>query len=76
MVSHGAPRPPSVQVADAIRARIESGEYAPGDQLPGIVALCAEFTTTSGTIQKALRILKREGLVTSVPGYGTFVAEG
>ena len=75
MVSHGAPRPPSVQVADTIRARIEAGEYAPGERLPGIVAMCAEYGTTSGTIQKALRILKAEGLVTSVPGYGTFVAE-
>jgi len=26
-------------------------------------------------VQKGLRILKAEGLVTSVPGYGTFVAE-
>jgi DNA-binding GntR family transcriptional regulator len=26
-------------------------------------------------VQKALRILKDEGLVTSVAGYGTFVAE-
>jgi len=30
---------------------------------------------TTGTVQKALRILKGEGLIISVPSYGTFVAE-
>jgi GntR family transcriptional regulator len=43
--------------------------------LPSIVALAAEHRVTTNTVQKALRILKDEGLVTSVPGYGTFVAE-
>jgi DNA-binding GntR family transcriptional regulator len=29
----------------------------------------------TGTVQKALRILKNEGLIESEPAYGTFVAE-
>jgi DNA-binding GntR family transcriptional regulator len=75
MVQRGVPQPPSVQVAGILRARIHSGEIAPGQQLPPIVALSAEFGVTSNTVQKALRILKEDGLVTSVPGYGTFVRE-
>jgi len=47
----------------------------PGEALPSIVALAAEYRVTTNTVQKGLRILKAEGLVTSVPGYGTFVAE-
>jgi DNA-binding GntR family transcriptional regulator len=75
MVQHGRAQPPSVQVADLLRARIESGEWGPGEALPSIVALAAEYRVTTNTVQKGLRILKAEGLVTSVPGYGTFVAE-
>jgi DNA-binding GntR family transcriptional regulator len=75
MVQHGRSRPPSVQVADLLRARIESGEFAPGDPLPSIVTLGTEYGVTTNTIQKALKILKAEGLIVSTPGYGTFVAE-
>jgi hypothetical protein len=47
----------------------------PGEALPSIVALAAEYRVTTDPVQKGLRILKAEGLVTSVPGYGIFVAE-
>ena len=75
MVQHGMPRPPSRQLADLLRAQITSGELAPGQRLPSIVDLATEHHVTTGTVQKALRILKGEGLVISVPSYGTFVAE-
>jgi len=75
MVLRGKPQPPSVQLADQLRGRIRSGELAPGAALPPITALAAEYETSTNTVQKALRILKQEGLVTSVAGYGTFVAE-
>lgn len=75
MVQHGAPQPPSWQVAALLRAQIESGDLQPGAPLPSIVALASQYGVTTNTVQKALRMLKAEGLVTSVPGYGTFVAE-
>jgi GntR family transcriptional regulator len=75
MVQRGRPQPPSWQLAALLRAQIASGELGPGTMLPSIVALAAEHRVTTNTVQKALRILKDEGLVTSVPGYGTFVAE-
>ena len=39
------------------------------------MTLATKHQVTTNTVQKALRMLKDEGLVTSVPGYGTFVAE-
>jgi DNA-binding GntR family transcriptional regulator len=39
------------------------------------VNLSVEYQTSTGTIQKALAILRVEGLIVSVPNYGTFVAE-
>lgn len=67
--------PPSQQVAASLRERISSGAFAPGSKLPSIVNLSAEYKTSTGTIQKALAILRAEGLIVSVPNYGTFVAE-
>jgi len=43
--------------------------------LPSIVNLAAEYRTSTGTIQKALAILRNDGLIVSVPNYGTFVAD-
>jgi DNA-binding GntR family transcriptional regulator len=67
--------PPSRQIAATIRARIESGELKPGEPLPSIINLSEQYQVATRTIQKALAILKRDGLVESEPGYGTFVAE-
>lgn len=67
--------PPSRQVAASLRERISSGVLAPGSKLPSIVSLSVEYRTSTGTIQKALAILRTEGLIVSVPNYGTFVAE-
>jgi DNA-binding GntR family transcriptional regulator len=58
-----------------LRERISSGALAPGSKLPSIVNLSVEYQTSTGTIQKALAILRVEGLIVSVPNYGTFVAE-
>jgi DNA-binding GntR family transcriptional regulator len=74
VVDRGTVVPPSRQIADALRGRVDSGEYAPGSALPAIVALAGEFGVTTNTVRKALGILKAEGLIESVPGYGTFVS--
>jgi GntR family transcriptional regulator len=73
VVERGTAVPPSRQIADVLRGRITSGEYGPGSALPSILALAQEFQVTTNTVRKALRIVKDEGLVESVPGYGTFV---
>jgi DNA-binding GntR family transcriptional regulator len=73
VVERGMAVPPSRQIAAALRDRIRSGEYPSGSALPTILELAAEFRVTSNTTRKALGILKDEGLIESVPGYGTFV---
>jgi DNA-binding FadR family transcriptional regulator len=69
-----ASAPPGAGVTEELRGTPRS-PWGPGEALPSIVALAAEYRVTTDTVQKGLRILKAEGLVTSVPGYGTFVAE-
>jgi GntR family transcriptional regulator len=65
--------PPWQQLADLIRARIQSGELAPGHKLPSTVSLSQEHDLAPVTVRKAITQLQREGLVKSRSGWGTFV---
>jgi GntR family transcriptional regulator len=67
------PRPEYIQVADAIRAAIEGGEWAPGEQIPPEPELAARYGTTRATVNRALSILRAEGLVRPRQGRGTTV---
>ena len=67
--------PPYQRIAADIRARIESGELVPGDALPSINELRAQWGVARSTIIKALDLLKAEGLVEGVQGWATVVRE-
>jgi GntR family transcriptional regulator len=73
MINRGSVIPPWQQLADLLRARIQSGELAPGDRLPSIVTLSQEYDLAPVTVRKAITQLQREGLVESRTGWGTFV---
>ncbi|MGH3755526.1 MAG: GntR family transcriptional regulator [Pseudonocardiaceae bacterium] len=73
MVNPGDQRSPYRQIADALRAEIESGALRPGDPIPSNVTIMNRFTVASSTAQRAVRTLMSEGLVESVPGRGVFV---
>jgi GntR family transcriptional regulator len=63
------------QVASALREDIRAGTYGPGDRLPSERELRERFGVAGGTVRGALAMLRAEGLVTSHPGRGVFVAE-
>jgi GntR family transcriptional regulator len=75
VISRDTPVPPYRQLAGILRDQIASGELAPGERLPTILELGAEYGVATPTVRKALAVLKDEGLVVGVGGYGTFVAE-
>lgn len=64
-----------VAVADHVAARIEAGELAPGDKLPGVGDLAITYGVAVGTARSAIRELVTRELVYIVPSKGTFVAE-
>ncbi len=64
------------RVYDALKARIASGELAPGAKLPGEKELTSAFSVSVITVKKAMNLLVEEGLVARIPGRGTFVREG
>ena len=68
------PRAPSVQIADDLRSRIESGEFAPDAKLPSIRDLASEYGVAPMTAQGALQRLREERRVYS-SGRGHFVGE-
>jgi GntR family transcriptional regulator len=68
-----SPEHPYVQLAALLRAGIASGEIGP--RVPSLTELTEETGLTLNTVQRALRILKDEGLIYAVPGRGSFVAE-
>jgi DNA-binding GntR family transcriptional regulator len=74
MIIRGTPVPPWRQLAAIIRGQIEAGELAPGQQLPSALSLAGQYQVSVPTVRKALDLLKAEGLLTGVAGYGTFVA--
>ena len=44
--------------------------------IPSITTLASDYGVAVITVQKAIAILKDEGLLFGVPGKGTFVTEG
>ncbi len=64
------------QIADDLRLKIESGELAPGSQLPTELELREQYDNASrNTVRDAIKSLATRGLVISYPGRGTFVME-
>jgi GntR family transcriptional regulator, histidine utilization repressor len=57
-----------------IRRHIASGRWKPGDPVPSEAALMERFGISRMTVNRALRELAAEGMVTRVQGSGTRVA--
>jgi GntR family transcriptional regulator len=61
------------QVADIVRDRIRTGFYTPGTVLPKEDDLAAQLKVSRTVVNKALAMLRSEGLVRSQRGRGTTV---
>ncbi|MBQ0868482.1 GntR family transcriptional regulator [Streptomyces sp. A73] len=68
-------RPPYQQAADEIRKEIKSGRLKPGEQLPSHRELQERFGVANMTARSALRVLRDEGLIYTVQGRGSYVAD-
>jgi GntR family transcriptional regulator len=65
---------PSDRVLADLRRRIEAGEWASGEALPAVAALAGHYGVSRGAVSRALRRLADDGLVRTVPRWGTFRA--
>lgn len=73
-VSRARQDPPYREIAGIVRERIASGELLPGDQVPSAGELAETRGVSRGTALRALGVLREEGLTTTTPGWGSFVA--
>ena len=72
-IDHFSDEPRYLQVAALLRAMIESGEIGPREPLPSIKTITQRYEVAKGTAEKALNVLRTEGLVRTVPGRGVYV---
>lgn len=71
-IDHDSPTPLYIQLAALLRGQIEDGTLT--GRVPSVKTLTQEHEVSHITAEKALAVLKDEGIVHSVIGKGTFVA--
>lgn len=69
----GTERTLAHQVRERLRARILSGRFAPGSQLPSEVELARSFGVSRTSLREAVLQLEQDGLLLRRHGHGTFV---
>jgi DNA-binding transcriptional regulator YhcF (GntR family) len=69
------PRPPFQQVVSIMRAAILTRKYEPGERLPSFGELAKHFGVAPMTVQKAVGLLRDEGLIVTRQGKGSFVRQ-
>jgi DNA-binding GntR family transcriptional regulator len=72
-VPRGPERPYETVAAD-LRRRIVADEWAVDEALPTTAALAEHYHVSQSTVTRVLRVLTSEGLVRTVPRWGTFRA--
>lgn len=73
-LDRGKPIPLYYQLEQILRARLDSGELAPGDPFPTEASLMQQYQVSRLTVRQALSSLVREGRLVRRQGKGTQVA--
>ncbi|NED34861.1 SCO5717 family growth-regulating ATPase [Streptomyces sp. SID8499] len=68
-------RPPYQHAADELRRDIRRGRIKPGEQMPSVRELQERFGIANMTARSALNVLRDEGLIYTIHGRGSFVAD-
>lgn len=68
-----AGRPIYLQLVELLTQAIVSGEFAPGQKLPGVRDLALQYGVNPNTVQRTMAELERQGLTYSERTAGRFV---
>ena len=74
-IDYKSPVPVWEQVYNGILKLAALGVLAPGGQLPSVRSVAQSAGVNPNTVQKAYAALERDGLICSLPGRGSFLAE-
>ncbi|NYJ20890.1 GntR family transcriptional regulator [Glaciibacter psychrotolerans] len=61
------------EIVDAVKSRIDGGDYPPGSRLPTEAQLGDEFAVSRATVRSAIKELAVTGLVVTRQGLGSYV---
>lgn len=67
--------PKYIMISDLIKKEISGGSYQNGDKLPSCRDLAANLNASYLTVINAIKLLENEGIISSVPGKGNFIAD-
>jgi GntR family transcriptional regulator len=68
-------QPPYLRIAELLRQRIASGEWAVGEKLPSRARLGEEYGVGHNVVRRANDLLITQGILEGRTGSGTYVAE-
>jgi GntR family transcriptional regulator len=68
--------PVYLQLEAQVKQAVAAGALRTGEALPSVRKLAAELRINPNTVARAYQNLERESVIRSVPGGGTFVADG
>lgn len=72
-LDHDSPTALYVQLAELLRGQIERGELI--GRVPSVKTLAQEYEVAVGTAERALAILRDDGLIVSASGRGHFTVD-
>jgi len=67
--------PVYLQIEGQVKQAVAAGALPPGTALPSVRRMAAEMRVNPNTVAKAYQNLEREGVIRTVPGGGTYVAD-
>lgn len=63
------------QIVEQIKLHVMKEHLKPGDSIPSVRKLALELKITPGTVSKAYQELEHQGIIETIRGKGTFIAE-
>ena len=75
LIDSTSSRPAYQQLVDHVKREVALGRFLPGERLPTVRELAAQLILNPNTIARAYRLLEHEGIITTRPGAGAFVAD-
>ncbi len=73
-IDNASERPVYQQIIDQVKRDIALGRLAKDEKLPTVRQLAGQLAINPNTIAKAYQQMEREGIITTRPGAGTYVA--
>jgi len=64
-----------IQLMDILKEKMQLGNWAPGDQIPGEQDLCELYGVSRTVVRQALREMELEGVINRRKGKGTFISQ-